>query len=144
MPAAADPSVRPGPDAECPCAWVPGRSLRECCGPLVLDGVLAPTPEALMRSRYTAFVLRDADHLWRTWHPRTRPAQVGDLDGVTWLALRVLDTGDGGMNEADTRGTVTFEASYLADDGRRGVLREHSRFERRAGRWFYVDEDELD
>ena len=35
-----------------------------------------------MRSRYTAFVLRDADHLWRTWHPRTRPAQVGDLDGV--------------------------------------------------------------
>lgn len=144
MPAAADPSVRPGPDAECPCAWVPGRSLRECCGPLVLDGVLAPTPEALIRSRYTAFVLRDADHLWRTWHPRTRPAQVGDLDGVTWLALRVLDTGDSGMNEADKRGTVTFEASYLADDGRRGVLREHSRFERRAGRWFYVDGDELD
>lgn len=55
MPAAADPSVRPGPDAECPCAWVPARSLRECCGPLVLHGVLAPTPEALMRSRYTAF-----------------------------------------------------------------------------------------
>jgi len=24
------------------------------------------------------------------------------------------------------------------------VLREHSRFERRAGRWFYVDGDELD
>ena len=63
---------------------------------------------------------------------------VLQVAGVT-LARRTLL-----RERTGVRGTVTFEASYLADDGRRGVLREHSRFERRAGRWFYVDGDELD
>lgn len=87
-----------------------------------------------MRSRYTAFVLRDADHLWRTWHPRTRPERV-DLDAdLVWLGLTIVDTAAGGPD--DPSGEVKFEARH-----RGGVLRERSRFERRASRWFYVDGD---
>ncbi len=84
-----------------------------------------------MRSRYSAFVVGDENYLWRTWHPRTRPDSV-DASGTKWLGLRILDVVAGG--EGDSHGVVEFEARFVG-----GVLRERSRFERRAGRWFYVD-----
>jgi uncharacterized protein YchJ len=37
-------------------------------------------------------------------------------------------------------GEVEFEARFESS-GRSDVVRERSRFERRAGRWFYVDAD---
>jgi SEC-C motif-containing protein len=78
-----------------------------------------------MRSRYSAYAAGDADYVWRTWHPRTRPEQV-DLDpSITWTRLELLEAGDD---------TVEFRAHHS-----RGVLHERSRFEQRAGRWFYVD-----
>jgi SEC-C motif-containing protein len=82
-----------------------------------------------MRSRYSAFAVADADYLLGTWHPRTRPDQL-ELDAaVTWLSLQVLDAG------ADE---VEFIARYRGPGGR-GFLRERSRFEQHAGRWFYLD-----
>lgn len=67
--------------------------LAQCCG-RYLDGEAAPTAEALMRSRYTAFALRDEDYLFRTWHPRTRPAPplLGGGDGriLGVVATRVM------------------------------------------------------
>lgn len=93
-----------------------------------------------MRSRYTAFVVKDANHLWRTWHPTTRPATVGELADGDWLGLTVLDTQDGGPD--DTAGVVEFSARYRGPDGTH-TLHERSRFAKRAGRWFYVDGDEL-
>lgn len=126
----------------CPCG---GRddamTFASCCKPYVVDGEPAPTCEHLMRSRYTAFALADADHLWRTWHPQTRPAQVVAPDGVIWQRLEVLATEAGGVD--DTEGTVDFAAHFTTDAGGRASVREHSRFARRAGRWFYVDGDEL-
>lgn len=124
--------TRPEP---CPCGS--GAGLAACCGRLharfARDGALtAPTAEALMRSRYTAFARRNADHLWRTWHPRTRPQQVADLEGVTWLGLEVLGTEAGEPD--DSEGTVDFAAHFRTDAGERGAVREHSRFARRAGR----------
>ncbi|MFL0580547.1 YchJ family protein [Dietzia sp. 179-F 9C3 NHS] len=116
----------------CPCGS--GRGLDACCGPLVLDGLPAETAEALMRSRYTAFVLGETEHLWRTWHPRTRPATV-DSGGVTWTGLRVLEVSGGGPDEAT--GVVEFEARFTVD-GAADVHRERSTFERRGGRWTYV------
>ncbi|MGW7253336.1 YchJ family protein [Streptomyces sp. NPDC054834] len=95
-------------------------------------GAAAPTAEALMRSRYSAFVKGDAGYLLRTWHPRTRPARL-DLDpGMKWTGLEVLDTTDG--SAFHSTGTVTFRASY-----RGGSLHERSRFERVDGAWMYVD-----
>lgn len=89
-----------------------------------------------MRSRYSAFAHGDADYLFRTWHPRTRPSDVTIDPGITWIGLDVIDTVAGGPE--DDRGEVEFTARFESG-GRAGSLRERSRFERRAGRWFYLD-----
>lgn len=91
-----------------------------------------------MRSRYTANAVGDADHLFRTWHPRTRPADVRPDPSWQWVGLRILETTAG--DEADDTGEVEFEAAWQ-QGAQRGVLRERSRFARRAGRWMYVDGD---
>ncbi|MFI2415934.1 YchJ family protein [Streptomyces sp. NPDC018947] len=116
----------------CPCGLP--RTYDECCGRFHSGQAQAPTAEALMRSRYSAFVKGDAGYLLRTWHPRTRPARL-DLDpGTRWTGLEILGTTDG--SPFHTTGTVTFRASY-----RGGSLHEHSRFERSDGAWVYVDGD---
>ena len=84
-----------------------------------------------MRSRYSAFVVGDLDHVFRTWHPRTRPAEIEPDPTLTWTGLTVLDSG-----EDHVEFVATYERSGVA--GRR---HERSRFERRAGRWCYVDGD---
>jgi SEC-C motif domain protein len=96
----------------------------------------AQTAEQLMRSRYAAYARGDADYLFRTWHPRTRPVDVTVDPGIVWTGLEVLDTVAGGPGE--DHGEVEFSARYESA-GHRDTLRERSRFERRAGRWFYVD-----
>ncbi|MFC9680984.1 YchJ family protein [Streptomyces sp. NPDC056948] len=110
----------------------------DCCGRyLPMGAAAAPTAEALMRSRYSAFVMGDAGYLLRTWHPRTRPGRL-ELDAeMRWTGLEILDTSDG--SAFHTTGTVTFRASY-----RGGSLHERSRFERVDGAWVYVDGDILD
>jgi SEC-C motif domain protein len=118
----------------CPCGS--GTDVDECCGPLLRGERQAHTAEELMRSRYSAYASGHADHLFRTWHPRTRPADVAVGADVVWTGLEVLDTDAGGAD--DDRGEVEFSARFTAS-GRNGVLHERSRFERRAGRWFYVD-----
>ncbi|WP_312030304.1 YchJ family metal-binding protein [Actinomycetospora sp. TBRC 11914] len=115
----------------CPCGSL--ESLDACCGRyLGDDGAAPPTAEALMRSRYTAFVRGDVDHLLRTWHPDTRPAALEPDPGVRWTGLEVLDRVDGGLFDAE--GVVEFRAHH-----RDGVQHERSRFVREAGRWLYVD-----
>lgn len=120
----------------CPCGSP--RPLSECCGPIVDDGVPAETAEGLMRSRYTAFALGRPDHLWRTWHPRTRPEQV-EIGGGEWVGLSVLDVVAGGID--DRTGIVEFEAHLRTSDGL-SVMRERSVFERRGGRWAYLEGSE--
>ena len=81
-----------------------------------------------MRSRYTAYVLGDGDHLFRTWHPRTRTDDADPDPRVRWEGLEVLDVVDGGADDAE--GVVEFRARWVsADDGptRRGELHERSR-----------------
>jgi SEC-C motif-containing protein len=115
--------------AECPCGSA--TPYDACCGRLHRGEAQAATPEELMRSRYSAFVMGEVDHLFRTWHPRTRPDDVSVDLRVTWTGLEVLRSGEDGDH-----GVVEFRAHH---DG--GVMHEVSRFERRAGRWFYVDGD---
>ncbi|WP_096444604.1 YchJ family protein [Mycobacterium shigaense] len=121
---------------ESPCPCGSGDSYGSCCGPLHRGESQARTAEALMRSRYSAFAHGEADYLFRTWHPRTRPDDVIVDPGVTWTRLTVIDTAAGGPD--DDFGEVEFTARFEAA-GRPGSLHERSRFERRAGRWFYLD-----
>lgn len=122
----------------CPCG---GGAYGACCGPLHA-GAPAPTAEALMRSRYSAFALGLEPHLLRTWAPATRPRRL-DLDpDVRWRRLQIVDTARGG--EGDDTGVVEFRAAHRGPDGA-GVLHERSRFSRDgAGRWVYLDGEQRD
>ncbi|MFT4471182.1 YchJ family protein [Arthrobacter sulfonylureivorans] len=121
-------------DAVCPCQS--GKAYGQCCRPFHRGDADAPTAEALMRSRYTAFVAGDVDYLLRTWHPETRPATLELDPGLAWTGLEILRTVRGG--EADRAGTVEFRASYR-EDGQDRAQQEKSTFVREDGRWVYRD-----
>ena len=116
----------------CPCGL--GDDYDACCGRFHA-GAAAPTAEALMRSRYTAFAVGDAGYLRRTWHHATRPGRLTLDPALRWTRLAVIETSAGGL--FDSAGTVRFRAVY-ARDGQRGVLDETSRFARLDGRWSYL------
>lgn len=128
---------RAGQDNPCPCGS--HTAYGDCCGrwhegPLHLQ---APTAEALMRSRYSAFVLARGDYLLATWHPDTRPAHAPDFDpGLRWLGLEV--------RRHKSTGVDTAEVEFVARSkfaGRAHRLHETSRFVRDDGRWYYLDGD---
>ena len=122
----------------CPCGS--GKSYDGCCGPYHARRSDPPTAEALMRSRYSAYVLGDAKYLYRSWDEQTRPSlpSLRAMPPVHWLGLTVERRQAGGQD--DEQGTVTFVARYL-DGGRVVELAETSRFRRRNGKWVYVDGD---
>ncbi len=121
----------------CPCGLkVP---YEQCCGRFHTGAQQAPTAELLMRSRYSAFAVEDADYLLRTWHSSTRPARIGFDQDRRWLGLEIIATTGGGMLEPT--GTVEFQAAY-ARRGLAGAQHENSRFVREDGRWVYLGEAE--
>jgi SEC-C motif-containing protein len=115
----------------CPCG---APDYAACCG-RYHGGAPAASAQELMRSRYSAYVLRDEAYLQATWHPATRPASavLEDGDGVKWLGLEVLRHAQDGAHA-----TVEFVARYKLG-GRARRLHEISRFEQVDGRWLYVD-----
>ncbi|MFI9723033.1 YchJ family protein [Streptomyces sp. NPDC052396] len=120
--------------APCPC----GRAATygECCGPLHRGQRHAATAERLMRSRYSAFVLRDAGYLLRSWHSGTRPPAIDFDPGIRWTGLDILAT-EGGT-AFHNEGTVEFRARYRAQ-GHEDDQHELSRFVREDGNWVYLD-----
>lgn len=117
----------------CPCGS--GQDYSRCCAPYH-QGQPAPTAEALMRSRYAAYVLGDEAYLLDTWHAGTRPVSLALNDGgqPKWLGLQVRRHEP---TSADTA-IVEFVARYKVG-GRAHRLHETSRFVREDGRWYYVD-----
>lgn len=121
----------------CPCGLP--EPFASCCGRyLGPDGAAPPTAEVLMRSRFTAFARGDAEHLLRTWHPDTRPAEVTLDPSMRWLRLEILDRSGGSL--FDTEGVVEFRAHHK-EGSRTGVLHERSRFVKESDRWVYLDGD---
>ena len=91
-----------------------------------------------MRSRYSAFVVGDAGHLLRSWHPDTRPDEVTFVADQTWTSLEIVSTERG--RALDATGIVEFRARYRRGN-LAGELHEASRFARVDGRWVYIDGD---
>lgn len=129
-------------DALKPCPCGSTQTYAVCCGRWhtehATSGKLtAPAPEALMRSRYSAFVLDLRPYLLASWHASTRPADLEPPEpGLKWLGLDVKRTA---MQDA-AHGTVEFIARSKLG-GRAHRLHEVSRFVRENGEWFYVDGD---
>ncbi|MBD8900515.1 YchJ family metal-binding protein [Rhodanobacter sp. DHG33] len=120
----------------CPCGHPAGYAT--CCGPLLDGAAAASSPAQLMRSRYSAYVLKREDYLLGTWHADTRPASLrlsAQQPAPTWLGLDVRGEQ---LLDAD-HATVEFVARYRLAGGSAQRQHEISRFVREADRWYYVD-----
>lgn len=115
----------------CPCG---GADYATCCG-RYHNGEPAPDALALMRSRYTAYVLKLEPYLLATWHRSTRPISL-DLatENGKWLGLEVKKH----KPESTQRASVEFVARYKIG-GRATRMHEKSRFVCEGGQWFYLD-----
>ncbi len=111
-----------------------GKAFAACCEPYLSGQALAPTAEALMRSRYSAYVCSNEAYLQNTWDERTRPREKLSHDEPTlWLGLEVRQH----QSQGD-QATVEFVARYKIA-GKAHRLHEISRFVRHQGQWYYVD-----
>lgn len=128
--------------AACPCG---AGSYAGCCARYIEGTLPAPTAEALMRSRYTAYVLRNEAYLRATWWPDTLPEEsLTGADDVKWIGLAIAkpaktETHDSQKDETSVEFTARFKVG-----GRAHKLHEISLFRRQADtagalRWYYVD-----
>ncbi|MBP0049092.1 YchJ family protein [Marinobacterium sp. AK62] len=126
-------------ETRCPCGS--GKPFAFCCQPALTGRKPAPTAEALMRSRYSAFALGAIDYLIETTASRKRSPGDAELlaeqtQVTTWTGLEIVSTEQGGTN--DTTGMVEFKASFDSPEGS-AILHERSNFERENGLWVYTD-----
>jgi len=122
----------------CPCGS--GLEYSLCCQPYLRADRYAPTPSQLMRSRYTAYVMQEADYLVTSWYPQTRsPTLKSDISGsfatTHWLGLTVYETADG---RDENEGFVAFVARF-EEQGVESAIIERSRFLKENGQWYYAD-----
>lgn len=120
---------------QCPCQSE--KLFSECCEPYH-NGQAAPTAEALMRSRYSAFVLNNDKYIYKSWSKTTRPSKksLKQDDPSEWLGLTIVRTAQGTI--FDFEGVVEFIARFQSD-GKAQQLHEVSRFIRENGKWVYLD-----
>lgn len=127
------------PSTRRPCLG--GSVYDDCCGRLHRGQEVATTASQLMRSRFSAFAVGDANYLLRTWHPLTRPASLQLEVDIRWYRLDVVSTTVGRL--LDNEGTVEFRAHYREAAGSAermsGMQQENSRFQRVEGEWYYLD-----
>ncbi len=114
----------------CPCCS--GLPYEKCCAPYHA-GAAAPTPIALMRSRYSGYALKKIDYLIETTHPNLR--QIGeDRDEIAKFSN---ETSFEGLEILEVEGPyVTFRA-HLSREGKDVSFTEKSRFEKVDGKWKY-------
>ncbi len=108
----------------------------QCCKPYHQGKAAPPTAEALMRSRYSAYIKRDGAYLHRTWAQTTRPSKTSlmQLAPTHWIGLTIVRTEAGGCDDAT--GIVEFIAHWI-EEGVEKQLHEVSEFVREKGRWVY-------
>jgi SEC-C motif domain protein len=124
---------------QCPCHS--GQTYASCCQSLHL-GEPAISAEQLMRSRYSAYVLKMADYLNMSQHANKESAaksqdklSPADLHDIKWLGLEILESQTQDLNHA----TVTFKARFRNGKQKTQTLHETSHFVFENGNWLYVD-----
>lgn len=132
----------------CPC----GSRLQyaKCCRPYHCGEGQANTPEQLMRSRFSAFCLKNADYLYESLHPSKRCAEtkkelISTFNEVEWLSLVVMSSSGESSYEKKMpqEGYVEFVAFHRSCHQTEGYsvlqLHEHSRFIMDVNKWYYAD-----
>lgn len=119
----------------CPCGSK--KSYEDCCGPYLEGKKDAPTPEALMRSRYTAFSKGDLSYIKKTMRKEAlkrfnRETAAEQLKEIEYLKLDVLLS-----REEGNQGTVQFIVTFRFQ-GDEHLMSEISSFEKIKGKWYYT------
>jgi SEC-C motif-containing protein len=125
--------------SKCPCGSK--QEFAVCCEPFIKGKTKAPTAEALMRSRYSAFATTDIDYVEKTTDPSARSTfdREGTIEWAKnseWLGLEIVSASEGSAQ--DSTGFVEFIARYKYD----GVERAHherAEFKKRDKEWFFLD-----
>ena len=119
-------------NALCPCES--GKPYALCCEPCH-QGAPAANAEALMRSRYTAYVLGLTQYLLGSWHPDTRPSSLNLNEDIAtkWLGLSIKRF----EQASETSAIVEFVARYKVGGQKAERLHEVSQFQL-IDRWYYV------
>lgn len=118
-----------------------GKEFESCCGPLLRGAVAAETPEALMRSRYSAYHTKNYDYIESTTDPQAR-ADIDWRANREWAAqstftqLEVL-----GTSVEKNKGVVEFRAHFHLnhDPANPQTHHEVSTFRKQAGIWYFRD-----
>lgn len=113
---------------------------KECCFPFISGNLKPDTPEQLMRSRYSAFCIKNVEYLISTHHlskrqPNEREVLMQTIHETQWLGLKVLKTNKGQINQGF--GYVEFVAVYK--NIKIEQLHENSKFIYENGQWYYLD-----
>jgi SEC-C motif domain protein len=123
-----------------PCPCHSGEKYKKCCFPYH-KGIFPSNAQKLMRSRYSAFVLRLADYIMATTHPNNpdytenkenwKKSILDFSQNTQFIGLKIDEFIDG-----DTEAFVTFEAKLDS-----GILKEKSRFLKEKVKWLYESGD---
>ncbi|UNH37589.1 YchJ family protein [Moellerella wisconsensis] len=118
------------------------KTFNVCCQPFLDHQQVPETAEALMRSRYSAYVTHNADYLLQTWHPECHAEQWQDelINGFAhtqWLGLRVISSSH---DKNSDLAYVEFSACFIDEKAdHKQLIHEHSRFVRVGQQWLYID-----
>jgi SEC-C motif domain protein len=109
-------------------------SFQNCCEKFISGSQFPDSPEQLMRSRYSAYLLKDESYLLKSWHKSTRP-ELLDLkeDSTQWKALKIISS---------IENNVYFVAFFTQDSLNKDktyALTEESHFIKDENNWFYLD-----
>lgn len=120
------------------CYCESGLEFKNCCQPFLKGDQVAPSAEALMRSRYSAFATENMDYLLQTHDPQTR--QEFDLksnqdwaQSVQFLGLEII-----GASQNGNKGTVEFKARFADKTSQQiSIHHEISKFRHQKGIWYF-------
>ncbi|TNF68652.1 MAG: YchJ family protein [Gammaproteobacteria bacterium] len=113
----------------------------QCCKIAHDNHQSVQTAEQLMRSRYSAYVLKLVDYIVETTHPQKRSKNLyleiaQWAEKPKWLNLEIMSKRFGQAN--DKVGFVEFKALYLLD-GKEQFMHENSKFKKFSNKWYYFD-----
>lgn len=122
------------------CYCQSAKNFSDCCEPYINGEAVAETPEILMRSRYSAYCLKNFDYLEET----TDPQAIGEVnhaanqewaESVEFLKLEILAT-----SVDKNKGLVEFKASFK-EKGKDEIHVHHelSKFRKHQGVWYFRD-----
>jgi SEC-C motif domain protein len=111
------------------------KKFQDCCEPYINQIQKVLTAEALMRSRYSAYVIHAVDYLMVTTHIKERKYHskteiLNWAKANQWQRLEVIYA---------TKNTVEFKAYYIDAQLQQQIHHEYSNFIFEEDNWFYVD-----